>query len=215
MREPLSIGCPRRWATDTRESGRPGLFARGSRLLARLRTGQRAASTSSSLLPLHLPVSGIRISYISGSFPTQHPRIQGTKRGIIEPQSNHASNAIVSSSSTTIPSNFWQQFMICYNPTSTQNTSWGIGIPLLVVEYVKTSASADHGIRPHLIPLKLALASACGLYQSLKISEHFPIFGLLIDQTKATLYAASEVKRVSCHLNPFNFIVTLSHQLIT
>jgi hypothetical protein len=82
------------------------------------------------------------------------------------------------------------QLSIKYNEEPPQ-AGEKISVPLLVVEYVKTSLLVNDGVYRHLDHLLMAMSSASGFYKSLGIS-HVPVFGLLVDRDEATLFAASE-----------------------
>lgn len=82
-------------------------------------------------------------------------------------------------------------FELQFDPPSPYlDSAW---LPLLMVEYVKTSTEVADGLQKHLLHLKMEMVAAARLYKALKMPMKIPIFGLLVERYKAHFFAAWSV----------------------
>jgi hypothetical protein len=72
-------------------------------------------------------------------------------------------------------------------------------IPLLVVEYVKTSTQADHGQELHLNHLIMVMSSAAAYSASLRIRH--PIIGILVHSSMVNIYAMHAILTEVCRIS--------------
>lgn len=65
-----------------------------------------------------------------------------------------------------------------------------IWLPILIVEYVKSSVDVDEGRVKHYLHLMMCMVAAAKLYEVLGMPLHIPLFGLLVERWKVHLVCA-------------------------